>query len=852
MTQVAVTPGAALPAPWGGESNFISVANYSYPAFSGSRTLTQQVDAAGKVKTEYRDGLGRLVFVDHGVLGGGADGAAAGYSYNGRDQLRTASEQNVLGNRTRSFQYDSLGRLTSTVQPESGTSSYTYFADGQLKRKTDAAGLWVEMSYDGAHRLSRKTMSTGEAIDYCYDGKVYTGSGCGDLSGRSTDFYDYPKGHLTGVGTAGGWTNHLRVDELGRTLKVEQKASDLAAKTLEYEYATNGFVKKMKYPSGRELTFTQTRAWRTRTAVGPGNLIYASDLVYGGDGAMLSGKMNGTGASRLEERRTYNALGQMLTQSVYRGEELAANLRWRITNEYGTSGNNGNLNKQWTETGEATYGVRYVYDGANRIRGAAENAPGEASLLNGDCTAVGGTWCVKYRMDGFGNAWTENKSLLAGGLIPAASTAFDGSTNRLVGVGYDDNGNQRQWLTNNNKSRAEYDSEGHLRKAGITTAAGGTAWDAAQMLTEMTYNGMGQRVKTTVTQGAAVTTVHYVYGLDGEVAAEWESAPGGGAARQFFVADQLGSTRIRFDGNGDVIQRVDYEPYGVEVQRAGVSGYTGSNEAREKYTGKERVPEVAADYFNARWLGMGLGRFSSPDPLLNSGRPWDARSWNRYAYTLGEPMALVDPEGLYEYGTCDGTQEQCKQARADFERALDNAAKAASSLKDKNAANAIKDSLKAIGKADQKNGVVVNFDFSGNAGGTKATGQSVVVAGEDGRLSRVNQVGITINPLLVQALAKNQNLQLEATFAQLVAHEVFHIADARVDASEPKSFEEYFRREYPAYRIGSFVNEGLNQNAPFDLWNVSWAKASDKQVLRDKAIRKIINDFGRHFPGAPR
>jgi len=35
------------------------------------------------------------------------------------------------------------------VQPESGNTTYTYYADGQLKRKTDAEGLWVEMEYDG-------------------------------------------------------------------------------------------------------------------------------------------------------------------------------------------------------------------------------------------------------------------------------------------------------------------------------------------------------------------------------------------------------------------------------------------------------------------------------------------------------------------------------------------------------------------------------------------------------------------------------------------------------------------------------------------------------------------------------
>ena len=176
--------------------------------------------------------------------------------------------------------------------------------------------------------------------------------------------------------------------------------------------------------------------------------------------------MNGSGAARLEEKRTYNSLGQMLTQTVYRGDANAANLRWKISNEYGTSGNNGNLQKQWTETGVATYGVRFVYDGANRIRGAAENAVDEGSLLTGNCSTVGGTWCVKYQVDGYGNAWTENKSASAGGLIPAAGTWFDLATNRLNGVVYYGNGNQRQWKVNDALSRADYDADGHLKRQG--------------------------------------------------------------------------------------------------------------------------------------------------------------------------------------------------------------------------------------------------------------------------------------------------------------------------------------------------------------------------------------------------
>ena len=46
-------------------------------------------------------------------------------------------------------------------------------------------------------------------------------------------------------------------------------------------------------------------------------------------------------------------------------------------------------------------------------------------------------------------------------------------------------------------------------------------------------------------------------------------------------------------------------------------------------TGKERDSESGNDYFGARYYESTMGRFLSPDPLLNSGRPDNPQTWNR-------------------------------------------------------------------------------------------------------------------------------------------------------------------------------------------------------------------------------
>ena len=53
--------------------------------------------------------------------------------------------------------------------------------------------------------------------------------------------------------------------------------------------------------------------------------------------------------------------------------------------------------------------------------------------------------------------------------------------------------------------------------------------------------------------------------------------------------------------------------------------------------------ESSRFYDHARHQDFGLGRFLSPDSI--GGHPANPQSWNRYAYTLGNPMKHVDPDG---------------------------------------------------------------------------------------------------------------------------------------------------------------------------------------------------------------
>jgi RHS repeat-associated protein len=87
-------------------------------------------------------------------------------------------------------------------------------------------------------------------------------------------------------------------------------------------------------------------------------------------------------------------------------------------------------------------------------------------------------------------------------------------------------------------------------------------------------------------------------------------------------------------------------------------GYGGLDGTRQKFTQKERDSESGLDYFGARYYSSAHGRFTSPDPTLESGRAESPETWNRYSYARCNPLAYIDPDGkdviLVVWATHDG------------------------------------------------------------------------------------------------------------------------------------------------------------------------------------------------------
>ncbi|MDI1240474.1 MAG: RHS repeat-associated core domain-containing protein [bacterium] len=316
----------------------------------------------------------------------------------------------------------------------------------------------------------------------------------------------------------------------------------------------------------------------------------------------------------------------------------------KLEYSYGTTQNNGNVQSQTITIPGVTlpFVQNYTYDSLNRLE-SAEEKPSGWSNCTADPTKC---WKQTFKYDRYGNrnfntAGTNTTTLPANFDPKIYNPTIDTDDNRFEagqGYSYDAAGN----TTRDAESRKfTYDAENKQTKVETVDGSG----DPIATIGEYFYDGDGKRVKKVVPGGE--TTI-FVYDAGGKLIGEYSTIvqPSQDAKTQYLTADHLGTPRINTDAVGTVASRSDYMPYGEEITtgRSSGQGYV-VDDVRQGFTGYERDGETDLDYAQARYFASGQGRFSSPDPLMASGRTENPQTWNRYVYVGNNPLAITDPTG---------------------------------------------------------------------------------------------------------------------------------------------------------------------------------------------------------------
>ena len=463
-------------------------------------------DETGRNRKSCSDALGRLTNVWEDPAGLNYETA---YQYDTLGNLTRVDQKgdspgNSANWRTRTFTYDSLSRLLTANNPESGIVTYTYTPDAtcnpggeSLRTKTDQRGITTTYCYEGLHRVSRK--------DYTGEESPGTPSAYFDYDSAPGWSLDNAIGRLVRTRFASGINTEIfSYKPLGQVKQVYTNRQSNAFNgwyEIKADYTVAGQMYALTYPSGRKVIFNYNLAGRMDGVVfdsfngqhvgyqywwsPTGSPTDPGTWGYHPNGALRRAIVS-PDANSVTDVTAYNPRLQLWGAATYSptGSLLQSHsLNWLD----GSGHNNGNL---WSVidniNSDATQ--NFTYDNLNRIK---------------EAWTSGNFWGNTYQIDAWGNL---NKMLAYGTKPPVAwFDQMSDANNRLIGWAYDAAGN----LLLNGSTSYQYDAENRIKT--VNSGSGAT----------YTYDADGNRVRKDSTDGST----EYLY-FGGQVIAERNVANG--------------------------------------------------------------------------------------------------------------------------------------------------------------------------------------------------------------------------------------------------------------------------------------------------------------------------------------
>jgi RHS repeat-associated protein len=538
------------------------------------------------------------------------------YTYDAMNRLLTVTQnaQSSGSHQTRTFAYDDLGRMTSEINPESGTTSYTFdtgatcgTSKGDLVKKIDAVGNTTCLAYDSLHRPTSITYSGPYSSStpnkyFVYDAATVNGVAMTNVKARMAEAY-------TATSSTG-----TKITDIGLSYTSRGESSDVYEST----------------PHSGGYYHTSATYWPNGALSQLGNNIATLPVFnYGADGEGRSSTVSATAGqnpvtgtsysvaslatqvnlgSSDSDSFTYDPNSNRMTQYKFtvNGQSVVGALTWSaigtlenlsITDPFFSSGNQSCV---------------YTHDDETRIASA-------------NCGTV---WSQTFSYDAFGN-------LSKSGTVSFQPT-YSYLTNHMTEIGssvptYDANGN----VTNDFLHTYTWDAAGRP----VMTDAVGITYDALERIVERNTSGAYTEV-VYATNGNklaimnAQTLQKAFIPLTGGAVAVYNSS----GLEYYRHPDWLGSSRFASTSSRAMFFDGAYAPFGEPYAE------TGSNDL--SFTGMNQDTTANLYDFPDREYGV-QGRWPSPDPAgLSSVGLNDPQTWNRYAYVRNSPLSLVDPLGL--------------------------------------------------------------------------------------------------------------------------------------------------------------------------------------------------------------
>ena len=530
------------------------------------------------------------------------------------------------------YAYDAMSRLTSETNPESGTKTYVYDTDstmcgngastsyGDLLKTTDANNNCVMRYYDALHRLT-DVGDVQECLRFRYDN---TGGVLGSKP--------------SGVSVS---------NTLGRMAEAETDtcASPITQSTILtdewFSYTARGETSdsyESTRHSGTYYHVNQTY-WPNRAPNVLSGNIGLPTLTYGVDGEGRTSTASASSGQNPVTSTTYNmyASPNQLTVAFGSGDSdvFTYDPNTMRMNKYqfnvGTQTVTGTLG--WNSNSSlGSLNITDPFSTAN-TQNCSFAADDLARISQVSCGTI---WGQNFSYDPFGNI---QKSGISGtdGSSFAPTYASSPTTNRVASVGgvsatYDANGNS----LNDTFRTFTWDADGNPLTIGSVSLTYDAYYRAVEQsvsrtTSQVVYSPAG--VKLALMSGTTLTKAFVP--LPGGATAVFTSS----GLAYYRHTDQLGSSRFASTPTQTLYSDTAYSPFGEP--------YASSGAIDPSFTGQNQDTTAGLYDFLFREQDPNQTRWTRPDPAgLAAVDPSNPQSWNRYAYVLNNPLALVDPLGM--------------------------------------------------------------------------------------------------------------------------------------------------------------------------------------------------------------
>ncbi len=669
-------------------------------ASSTAGNTVRSQDAWGRERWARTDAFGRLVeVVEPNPTGNGAmittGTLATTYAYDELDQLLAVTQGG--GSQTRSFKYDSLGRLTRQKLAEqtptindAGTyvglggtganwsDAFTYDARSNVTQRVDARGVKTNFDYQISSAPDPLNRLQGISYDTSSADTTYTIDSAASVTVSYATSGDQTR--VSQVSTTGISTETNSFDSYGRVsdYSLLLTARSGYAMTTSYGYDSANRLTQVTYPAQYGVTGTPRKTVEPSYDQASRLTQMKVDAVarLGGIGYNNASQVTALTVGSTSDRNYYTEAygydaqtGLLASQSVVRMHILrgiySPTTIMDLSYGYARGSSNGTVSGK---TGQLTSisnnldhnkDLLYEFDAIGRLKDAKAGTSAGAS-------GVTANWTQTYSYDRYGNktgvaatgVTSDTNSVPTDGL---SSVGYNAATNRINDAGwiYDNAGDLIRGKDQSGTwQRFEYDAAGRLVKV---------MDDSSTVLENYTYGATRERLVNETSSGRT----YYAWG-GSSVIQEYTETPSGTiptyskayvyAGSRLFMTDTLGTVNYYHPDRlgtklitaASTVTTVEQStlPFGTELS----GEESGSSPIDQKFTSYDRSAGTGLDYANNRIYSKGESRFTQVDPLqASASNLLNPQSQNLYAYTENMPTDFVDPSGLnmeIDWGSC--------------------------------------------------------------------------------------------------------------------------------------------------------------------------------------------------------